>query len=94
MKVKSIQNQLREMRKSTKKCEIKGKKKLPSIEINHRGVSNNIGSLNDSCQSKSLLKKYLNPNKVVQNKSSSLIKRFAIELGKNKKNNELKNKQK
>ena len=47
-------------------------------------MGNNVGSLNDSWQSRSLLKKYLNPNKVVQNKSSSLIKRFAIELGKSK----------
>ena len=48
MKIKSIQNQLREMRKSSKKTECKGKKKPPSIEINHRGIGNNIGSLNES----------------------------------------------
>jgi hypothetical protein len=34
------------------------------------------------------LKKYLNPSQVIKNKSSSLIKRFAIELGKSKKKKE------
>lgn len=81
--MKSFQNQLREIRKASKKSE-KYKKKPPSIEINYRELNNNLASLNDTGQSKSLLKKYLNPNKVAQNKSSSLIKRFAIELGKGK----------
>ncbi len=63
----------------------KNMKKPPSIKINYRGMASNyITTLNDSCRSKSL-KKYLNPTKVTKkNKSSSLIKRFAIELSKGK----------
>jgi hypothetical protein len=85
MKMKNFQNQLREPRKASKKSEHKKGKKPPSIEINYRGLANNVTTLNESCQSKSLLKKYLNPSKVSKNKSSSLIKRFAIELNKNNK---------
>jgi hypothetical protein len=86
MKMGRFQNQLRETRKASKKSDNKKGKKPPSIEINYRGLgNNNITTLNDSCHSKGLLKKYLNPNKVVKNKSSSLIKRFAIEISKSKK---------
>lgn len=81
-----FQNQLRGPRKWSKKSDNKKGKKPPSIEINYRGLANNnITTLNESCHSKGLLKKYLNPNKVVKNKSSSLIKRFAIEISKSKK---------
>ena len=90
MKIKGFQNQLREPRKITKKTDMKKGKKPPSIKMNYRGIASNyITTLNDTWRSKSL-KKYLNPNKVIKNKSSSLIKRFAIELGKSKRKSEYK----
>ena len=73
------------LEKFLNKSEAKKGKKPPSIEINYKGMGNNITTLNDSCPSKRFLKKYLNPNKVVKNKSSSLIKRFAVKLAKNNK---------
>jgi hypothetical protein len=86
MKMRNFQNHLREPRKASKKNEFKKNKKPPSIEVKYRGLgTTNLVNLNESCQSKNLLKKYLNPSKVVKNKSSSLIKRFAIELGRSKK---------
>ena len=88
MKIKGFQNQLREARKLSKKSDTKKGKKPPSIKMNYRGMASNyITTLNDSWRTKSL-KKYLNPSKVMKNKSSNLIKRFAIELGKNKRKSE------